>query len=260
MKKQLRRIYQLLLPVCDPLQVIRGIYNYPWYIGSWRRYVRMPGAEALRAANAFPQVHDRTATTGVDAHYFYNTGWAMRRILAESPAQHIDIGSHNTFVNLLSSVLPVTFVDYRPLEVCMDGLTNKAGDILNLPFDDGSVESLSCLHVAEHIGLGRYGDPLNPNGTQEACAELSRVLSPGGNLFFALPVGKQRVCFNAHRIHAAETVVEYFKELELVEFSGVHDDGKYVERVSLDEFKDSDYACGLFWFKCKSGKKGRQID
>jgi len=56
---------------------------------------------------------------------------------------------------LKSAVLPVTFVDYRPLEVCIEGFTNCSGDILNLPFKDGSVESLSCLHVAEHIGLGQ---------------------------------------------------------------------------------------------------------
>ena len=43
--------------------------------------------------------------------------------------------------------------------------------------------------------------------------------------------------------------IEYFKDLELVEFSGVHDDGRFVERVGLDEFSESEYACGMFWFR-----------
>jgi len=120
----------------------------------------------------------------------------------------------------------------------------------DLPFANGSIASLSCLHVAEHIGLGRYGDPLNPHGTRKACAELQRVLASGANLYFALPVGKPRVCFNAHRVHAAERIVEFFKGLDLVELSGVDDSGQYMEHVSLNKFNNEEYACGLFWFKC----------
>jgi len=173
----------------------------------------------------------------------------MRRIFAQHPARHVDIGSQTMFVNLLSAVLPVTFVDYRPIETGMDGLTNRSGDILNLPFTDGSIESLSCLHVAEHIGLGRYGDPLNPNGTRQACAELQRVLAPGGKLYFVLPVGRPRVCFNAHRIHTPRRILEYLGGLELVEFSGVRDEGTFVEQASLDELAHSRYACGMFLFR-----------
>lgn len=257
MKRAAKKLYQLLTLVFDPLQMVRGMLNYPRYIGDWRRYTRLAGAELLHVADAFPQLHERTATAGVDLHYFYTNGWAMRRIVSRQPAQHVDIGSQIVFVNLLSAVIPVTFIDYRPLEAPIEGLTNRSGDILDLPFADGSVESLSCLHVAEHIGLGRYGDPLNPHGTRKACAELRRVLAPGGNLYFAVPIGRPRVCFNAHRIHATETIVEYFRGLELVEFSGVHDNGRYVERVGLDEFKDDEYACGLFWFRSCSCIKGQ---
>jgi hypothetical protein len=212
----------------------------------------MYGAEPLHLVNACPQLHDRTSSTGVDAHYFYANGWAMRRIVSQQPTHHVDIGSQTMFVNLLSSILPVEFYDYRPLEAKMEGLTNLSGDILKLPITAGSVESLSCLHVAEHIGLGRYGDPLNPNGTWLACGEMKRVLAPGGNLYFALPIGKPNVCFNAHRIHSPKTIIEYFDGLDLVEFSGVHDDGRYVERVDLDEFANSHYGCGMFWFRCNS--------
>ena len=236
-------------PIFDPVAGVRGLLSYPRYFAEWRRYTRMPGAEPLRFTNVYPQLHDRTGSTRVDAHYFYVNGWAMRRIVAQQPAQHVDIGSQAMFVNLLSAVLPVTFVDYRPLKVKMEGLTNHGGDILNLSFADDSISSLSCLHVAEHIGLGRYGDPLNPSGTRQACADLQRVLAPGGNLYFAIPVGKPRVCFNAHRIHSPKTILEYFKGLELVEFSGVQDDDRYIEYVGLDEFNESHYSCGMFWFR-----------
>lgn len=244
-----RQVRRWLLPILDPIKAVKGGLAYPRFFADWRNYLTLPGAELIRFADVYPQLHDRTSTTAIDAHYFYTNGWAMRRIVAQLPAQHVDIASQTMFVNLLSAVLSVTFVDYRPLEVGMNGLTNCSGDILNLPFDDGSVVSLSCLHVAEHIGLGRYGDPLNPHGTRQACTELQRVLAPGGNLYFVLPVGIPRVCFNAHRIHAPEAIVKFFSKLELVEVSGVHDDGRFVERVGLDEFKESEYACGMFWFR-----------
>lgn len=232
-----------------PLNAVRSLFALPGYVREWRRYTRLPGAEPLRVIDAFPDLNSRTRETGIDPHYFYANGWAMRRIVGRRPVQHVDIGSQTMFVNLLSAVLPVTFFDYRPLKAAMAGLTNRRGDITDLPLESGSVESLSCLSVAEHIGLGRYGDPLNPEGTRIACAELNRVLAPGGSLYFTLPVGKPRVCFNAHRIHATRTILDYFQGLDLVEFSGVHDDGRYVENADNHEFDHSHFATGLFWLK-----------
>lgn len=251
MKRLVKWFYNLLTPIFDPIKAIRGIVSYPRYMIEWWLYAKLPGAEPLHLANAYPQLHDRISTTGIDRHYFYVNGWAMRRIVAQQPVEHVDIGSQIMFVNLLSAILPVTFIDYRPLCERMNGLTNCSGDILNLPIADGSIKSLSCLHVAEHIGLGRYGDSLDPYGTVRACVELQRVLASGGDLYFALPVGRQRVCFNAHRIHDPKNIISIFSGFELVEFSGVLDDGLYVERANLADFSDSQYACGMFWFRKK---------
>jgi SAM-dependent methyltransferase len=162
---------------------------------------------------------------------------------------HVDVGSQVIFANLLAAVIPVVFLDYRPLKAKLPGLICLGGDLLRLPFMDRSLSSVSCLHVIEHIGLGRYGDPLDPAGTSKAARELARVLGPGGNLILATPVGKPRLCFNAHRIHRAEEIREMVPELELVEFSGVHDGGRYVEQVDLSAFQNSEYACGFFWFR-----------
>jgi SAM-dependent methyltransferase len=199
--------------------------------------------------DTYPQVHDRAVTTPIDAHYFYLNGWAMRRIAAGRPQLHVDIGSQVIFANLLAGVISVVFVDYRPLKARLPGLTCVGGDLLRLPFTDRSLSSVSCLHVIEHVGLGRYGDALDPAGTVKAARELSRVLASGGNLFLAAPVGRPRLCFNAHRIYRAEEIRQMTPELELVEFSGVHDGGRYVEHVELSAFQNSDYACGLFWFR-----------
>ncbi|MCI0433821.1 MAG: DUF268 domain-containing protein [Gemmatimonadetes bacterium] len=99
------------------------------------------------------------------------------------------------------------------------------------------------------LPAGRYGDTLDPDGTRKAAIELARVLAPKGDLYLALPVGRPRVSFNAHRIHSAAEIPDLFPELELAEFSGVHDDGSFNENTRVEEFNGSDYACGMYWFR-----------
>ena len=233
----------------DPFQVASGLRELPHFIQSAYRYSRLTGAEPIRALDLLPQLHDRTEFTRFDAHYFYMGAWATRRIIERKPKTHVDIGGHVFFISTLTAVTPVVFVDYRPLRSNLSGFVGVAGDIRSLPFADDSLDSLSCLHVAEHIGLGRYGDPLDARGTHKAMRELGRVLAPGGNLLFALPIGRERLCFNAHRVHAPATITEGFSGFDLVEFSGVHDDGTYVERASLQDFRGDEYGCGLYWFR-----------
>ena len=52
------------------------------------------------------------------------------------------------------------------------------------------------MHVIEHIGLGRYGDEMDPDGDLKAIDELKRVLSRKGDLLFVVPVGKPKIMYN----------------------------------------------------------------
>jgi hypothetical protein len=209
----------------------------------------MEGAEPLHFENSYPMLLDRTTTTRVDVHYFYQAVWAMERIAKVRGSFHVDVGSEVSFIGMLTTHLPVVFVDIRPIHVKLPSLSSLAGNLLSLPLATQSVDSLSCLHVAEHVGLGRYGDLLNPMGTSLACKELNRVLAPGGHLFFSMPVGKPRVCFNAHRVHSPQQVLTYFSNLELVEFSAVDDRGQLQLGIQPEQMEDSVYSCGLFWLR-----------
>jgi SAM-dependent methyltransferase len=191
---------------------------------------------------------DWTATTAFDSHYVYVGAWAFRQITTRHPEQHVDVGSQINWVTCLSAVVPTTFIDIRPFSGAVPNLTSLAGSMLAMPYPDGTLRSLSCLHVAEHIGLGRYGDPLNPLGTRQAIKELSRVLAPGGHLYFALPVGKPRVFFNAHRVHSHPDVVQWFAEegLSLLEFAAVDDSGSFHAEATPQDLCSADYGCGMF--------------
>lgn len=216
------------------------------YARDARRYRAMPGAEPLRLRDAFPKLADRTLSTPFDAHYLHQDAWAAQRVAEQPPARHVDVGSRVELACFLTTVAPVTFVDIRPLEAQVEGLESVAGSVLEAPFEDRSLESVSCLHVAEHIGLGRYGDPLDPLGSRKAMAELQRVLAPAGRLLFALPVGRPRVCFNAHRVHDPRVIPEAFSELELLEFAGVDDAGRFARHRSPHELAGEAYACGMY--------------
>lgn len=244
-------IYRWVSPVIDPIKTISSTANFPRYFRDVLNYSRMKGAEPIKILNTYPILDERTSETPFDSHYFYQDIWAFKKIYQSKTKAHYDIGSNIELIGFLTSFTKVVMVDIRPLKAMLDNFESVKGSILSLPFTNGSLPSLSCLHVAEHIGLGRYGDPLDPRGTKKACRELSRVLARGGNLYFSLPVGKPRLCFNAHRIHSPQQIIRYFDDLKLLEFSAVNVNGKFVENVDINTLKDSNYACGLFWFTKK---------
>ncbi len=209
----------------------------------------MDGAEKIKVTDTYPCLFDKISKSRVDSHYFYQGLWAFKKIYLHMPEKHVDVGSDVNFVGLLTAFTEVHFVDIRPLEVSnISDLKCVKGNILEMPYDDNSIESLSCLHVAEHIGLGRYGDKLDPLGTKKAAKELSRCLAKNGNLYFSAPVGKPRLCFNAHRIHSPQQILEYFSGLKLVELSGTDDTKTFTQNIPIDILKNSKYACGMFWF------------
>ncbi|NMC97207.1 MAG: DUF268 domain-containing protein [Deltaproteobacteria bacterium] len=197
----------------------------------------------------YPSLLDRVIKTPFDPHYFYQGAWLAREVAASGARYHVDIGSSIMTIGALSGFVRTTFVDYRPLQTVLTGLNCQAGDINHLSFEDNSVTSLSCMHVIEHIGLGRYGDPLDPDGSIRAARELQRVLKPGGLLFLSVPVGRERVCFNSHRIFAPDKIQVLFPGLKLISFSYVSDDGHFFTGRPTSEAAGSEYACGMYVFK-----------
>jgi hypothetical protein len=223
------------------------------HAGSYLKDLRAYSGQLAAAGDAtviepFPQLADATATTPYDPHYVHQGPWVFRHLLEQTPTKHVDIGSSVMYLGFFSAITPTEFVDIRPVEMGMPGLTPRAGSLLALPFESATQASVSCLHVVEHVGLGRYGDPLGINGTALACAELERVLAAGGRLYLSLPIGRPRINFNAHRVHSPAQVHEYFPSLELVGLDAVMDDGSYVADCDPHDLGAQEYACGMFAF------------
>jgi len=246
-------IYRWLIPILDPIKIGKNIKAYIGYLYQMIRYSSMQGAESVKFIHTAPYLEDSMSITPFIRHYFYQDIWAFKKIYQSGTQYHIDIASRIDLIGFLTAITHVTFIDIRPLLADLTNYNSVSGSILELPLQNNSVYSLSCLHVAEHIGLGRYGDDLDPYGTLKACAELSRVLAPGGMLYFSLPVGKPRICFNAHRIHSPQQILNYFRNLVLVSLSGIDDDNRFHEQITIDTLSAMNYGCALFVFtKVKS--------
>lgn len=198
-----------------------------------------------------PCVGDKTNLTPFEPHYTYHPAWAARIVAKIKPQKHVDISSSLTFCSMLSAFVPTDFYDFRPANLNLSNLDCKEANLLNLPFADGSISSLSCMHTIEHIGLGRYGDEIDYDGDLKAINELVRVLAKDGNLLVVVPVGKPRLEFNAHRIYGYDQVLTYFKGLNLKEFSLVPDDFEQyglIENASKELADQQTWGCGCFWF------------
>ncbi|MBI3543216.1 MAG: DUF268 domain-containing protein [Deltaproteobacteria bacterium] len=235
----------------SPLNAYRAARGLPNFLRTLKDYssAEAPQGFKITKASFFPILTDfRDKAGNVDCHYFHQDLWAARKIHAARPARHLDIGSRvDGFVAHVLTFMPITLIDVRPLPSFVDGLTFIQEDATRLTsLADGSVESLSSLHAVEHFGLGRYGDPVDPYACFHVMKAMARVLKPSGRLYFSVPIGRERLEFNAQRVFSPQTILDGFAALKLVSFAAVNDRGDFDAVSPPDAHADADYACGLF--------------
>lgn len=228
-----------------------------------RDYKRFGRALDRKQATAWPVrfelpcLLDRRADSGTaKGHYFHQDLWVARRIYERKPERHIDVGSSvASLVAHLAVFREVEVLDIRPQSAVIHNITFRQHDVMGPVGEfEACCDSISCLHALEHFGLGRYGDPVDPDGYRHGFDALVRMLRPGGHLYLSVPVGKsQRVVFNAHRVFAVRTILELASEaLTLTGFAWVDDAGALHEDVSIGQAQIADevlYGCGIFEFR-----------
>lgn len=218
-----------------------------------KEYNKFRSAKDQRFEIAFQDIYpcltDKIRTTPFDHHYTYHPAWAARILAKTKPELHADFSSILYFGTMLSAFIPVKFFDYRPANIQLKGWEGSFADLCKLNIADNSFSSVSCMHTVEHIGLGRYGDPIDAEGDVKAIKELIRVTDTGGDILFVTPVGKPRIEFNAHRIYSYELILQQFTNCKLEEFSLIPDNGGLIENADPKLIKEQNYGCGCFWFK-----------
>ncbi len=203
----------------------------------------------------YPVFSERFATSGrIGGHYFHQDLLVANKIFQANPKKHVDVGSRTDgFVAHVASFREIEVVDIRKADVEIRNIKFIEADFM-VPNEKwrNYTDSISSLHVIEHFGLGRYNDPIDPNGYLKGLDNIHMMLQKGGKFYFSTPIGPQRINFNAHRVFS----INYLRELllekyEIDTFSYVDDAGDLHENVDLFSEKASNnfncqFGCGIF--------------
>jgi hypothetical protein len=235
-------------------RMVRSAQGIPKLVHDSIQYNRQapPASFRLKVRRLKPMLSDYRGQAGTaKGQYFHQDLWAARRIFQRHPPRHLDIGSRiDGFIAHLLVFMDVEVIDVLALNSTVTGLSFQQEDATSLAgLGSNSIISLSSLHAAEHFGLGRYSDPIDPWAHTTFMSSLQRVLSPGGVLYFSVPIGHERLEFNAHRIFDVSTVLTQFKQLRLMSFSYVDDMGDLHEGACPSDVpRNTSCGCGLFEF------------
>ena len=135
-----------------------------------------------------------------------------RLIFEAKPEKHVDIGSRlDGFVAHVASFREIEVFDIRPMTTTIPGVVFRQVNLMQpddlLHFGNRYCDSLSCLHALEHFGLGRYSDPVNPQGYAQGFSNMADLLKQGGVFYLSTPIGKERVEFNANWVFDPRTIL-----------------------------------------------------
>jgi len=251
-----RKIYRYIRVLgFDPVKILRSIKALPLY---WRELsiFRRNLNKSVWVLHTRPILDERNAESASLGEYFWQDLFVAKRIIESNPERHIDVGSRvDGFVAHVACVRNVEVLDIRPMTATIPNVSFTRWDITN-PREDlkGVADCVTCLHTLEHIGLGRYGDPLDPDGWKKALASLAGVVAPGGALWLSVPIGVQRVEFNAHRVFSPITIRDeaqraglvvaefhYLQGAQLFHSTDVEED--------MNRLGRADYGLGIFYFR-----------
>ena len=157
------------------------------------------------------------------------------------------------FVAHVAVFRKIEVLDIRNLESEIENISFTRTDLMSdsLSFDN-YCDSVSCLHALEHFGLGRYGDHIDPLGHLKGFANITKILKKNGLFYFSVPIGIQRIEFNAHRIFNLRYLISWVtRDFDILTFSYIDDKGYFHENIELTEYAinstlDCKYGCGIF--------------
>ena len=202
----------------------------------------------------WPIIYDKYDDAGSTGNYFWQDLWAAKLIIKSGAKEHFDIGSRldGFIAHLLAADIDVRMIDIREFPAEIEGLSTIVDDATSLEqILDESIKSMSALCSLEHFGLGRYGNPVDPEACFKCFENIQKKLTKNGHLYISVPIGRERVEFNAHRVFYPSTIIECFNDLTLVEFSATAD-GKIEYDPGIHDFDNGPqngvHRYGLFHF------------
>lgn len=237
----------------DFRSLFRSLRGLPRYVAGWSRF----RSEYKGRLDLLPCLHDWYEEGGsTKDEYFWQDLYVAQKIHRSAPIRHVDIGSRiDGFVAHVASFREIEIFDIRPVTSRIPGVLFKQADLMNSSESfAGYCDSLSCLHALEHFGLGRYGDPIDPHGYVAGLTNMAKMLQSGGVFYLSVPIGIERVEFNAHRIFNPRSLVRLAAAsgLQLRQLDWIGEKREIVHSINLEhdmnELSKLRYALGIFTF------------
>lgn len=160
-----------------------------------------------------------------EQHYYGQTDTWLYEALSKYPIENKSIcviGSTYPWYEVVAldyGAPKVTVIEYSDRE----SLDEMVDYIKPDEVGDRTFECCFSISSFEHDGLGRYGDPLNPNADLESMARMKTLLAKGGLMYLAVPLGADTVVWNAHRFYGRVRLPMLLEGWEVVETFGVDD-------------------------------------
>lgn len=258
MKNRIRNIQSIVsnLNTINPITLAKNISGLLWYSRTYKTLKHQRSDDrSFNLDRFYPVISDRFETGGTaKGHYFHQDLHVAKLIFNSNPKKHVDIGSRiDGFVAHIAVFREIEVLDIRPLGNKVSNIRFKQVDVMSLPIDMSNYcDSISSLHAIEHFGLGRYGDPIDYYGHLKAICNITTMLKPKGIFYFSVPIGPQRIEFNAHRVFSMFNLIEILSESFKIEsFSYVDDVGDLYKNVELSTKNINNnfgckYGCGIF--------------
>lgn len=233
------------------------IRKMPAFINEYNiiRKQAVTSKEGFPLGKLYPCLQEKDQQSGVLAeHYFYQDLHVSRKVFQNNPVKHVDIGSRvDGFVAHVASFRDIEIMDVRDLHITIPSIRFARADLSakDFPLTD-YCDSLSCLHALEHFGLGRYGDPIDYEGHLLGWKNMSRMVKRGGKFYFSVPIGEQRIEFNAHRVFSLQYLLKLIEPAYAIDsFAYVNDRGDFFAETQLDGNAIENncgchYGCGIF--------------
>jgi hypothetical protein len=133
----------------------------------------------------------------------------------------VDMGSIDGWyasVALAFNARKVRIVEYNPLVSKHPNLeVFQCDQFWEDPIKSDFAFSISSF---EHDGLGRFGDPIDPNADLDIMKKMKSIVKKRGLLFLAVPIGKDVIKWNLNRVYGKIRFPKLIEGWELIDSFG----------------------------------------
>jgi hypothetical protein len=252
MKKLIKKlVFGLLMPAGVTMVNINRI---PKYLAQLRDF-KAKGGRPTRLHMILSDYQSQAGFVG--DHYFHQDLLVAGYVFQRQPERHIDIGSRiGGFVAHVASFRKIEVMDVRDLKSSgHENIKFIRADMMDPKNASHEIaDSISCLHALEHFGLGRYGDPIDPDGHRKGFNNMINMLKLGGLLYISFPIVKEdEVHFNAHRYFSPKSILGWAinpRGIKLERFDYIDDEGVLHRDHDLNDRElHVAYGLGIYTFR-----------